>query len=74
MVVKFLPIFFKVMWTDLRSPALMVLKVHMPWVPFCAEGRDGIHPPVKIDTEFAIQEPFRGFVFLECFPVRRIHS
>ena len=33
---------------------------HIIRIPLAAEGQDGVHAPVKIDTEFSILKPFRS--------------
>jgi hypothetical protein len=50
--------------TKLTAPSFIILKIHQPWIPFIFPGGYRIGPPVGIDSELGIPEPFRTFIIL----------
>src|ERR1700747_2416777 len=55
---------------DVMLVFLRSLAIHISWIPFIGERRDGVEPPMNEDAELRIFVPSWRLVFLQRFPVR----
>src|ERR1700691_1296126 len=52
----------------------LLLLVHIPWIPFVPNPRNGKYSPVNENPEFSVFIPLWNFKFAQRFPIRPIRA